>query len=174
MTSHTRRDFLFTAAKLGVGTVTWASGLNMARYDGAAAAQSLRAIQLEAREVMWELAPGKTIRAMTYNGQVPGPEIRAREGERLRVILKNSLCEPTTIHWHGVDVPNPMDGVPGITQKAVQPGETFTYEFEARPAGTRWYHTHVNSARQQDLGLSAPFIIEPQAADPAADREYTL
>ena len=92
----------------------------------------------------WELAPGKTIKAMAYNGQVPGPTIRAREGERLRVVLKNSLSEPTTIHWHGLDVPNAMDGVPGLTQPAVERGGTFTYEFEARPAGTRWYHTHFD------------------------------
>ncbi len=84
------------------------------------------------------------------------------------------LAPPTTIHWHGVDVPAAMDGVPNLSQPAVQPGATFTYEFDARPAGTRWYHTHANSARQLDLGLSAPIIIEPQAADPPADREYTL
>jgi FtsP/CotA-like multicopper oxidase with cupredoxin domain len=112
---------------------------------------------------------------MTYNGQVPGPEIRAREGERLRVVLRNSLREPTTIHWHGVDVPNAMDGVPGVTQKPAQPGETFVYEFEARPAGTRWYHTHFQEHRQMDLGLVAPLIIEPATPEPSAyDREATL
>jgi FtsP/CotA-like multicopper oxidase with cupredoxin domain len=136
---------------------------------------SARTIALEARETTWELVPGKTIRAMTYNGQVPGPEIRAREGERLRVVLKNALAEPTTIHWHGVDVPNAMDGVPGVTQKPVQPGEAFVYEFEARPAGTRWYHTHFQEHRQMDLGLVAPLIIEPATPEPSAyDREATL
>ncbi|HEV8662327.1 MAG TPA: multicopper oxidase domain-containing protein, partial [Candidatus Methylomirabilis sp.] len=70
---------------------------------------------LIARETAWELAPGKVIRAWSYNGQVPGPEIRLREGERVRIVLKNNLPEPTTVHWHGVDVPNPMDGVPGVT-----------------------------------------------------------
>jgi FtsP/CotA-like multicopper oxidase with cupredoxin domain len=132
------------------------------------------AIVLTAQEASWELAPGKRITAWTYNGTVPGHPIRVREGDRVRVAFTNRLAEPTTIHWHGVDVPAAMDGVPDLSQRAVQPGTTFTYEFDARPAGTRWYHTHVNSARQQDLGLSAPFIIEPQAADPAADREYTL
>jgi len=74
-----------------------------------------------------------------------------------------------------VDVPNPMDGVPGVTQKPVQPGESFVYEFEARPAGTRWYHTHAQEHRQMDLGLVAPFIIEPAEGDPFPfDREFTL
>ena len=90
-------------------------------------------------------------------------------------MLKNSLSEPTTIHWHGVDVPNAMDGVPDVTQKPVQPGETFTYEFEARPAGTRWYHTHFDEHRQMDLGLAAPLLIEPSRAEPFAyDRDLTL
>jgi len=112
---------------------------------------------------------------MTYNGQVPGPEIRVRDGELVRIVLKNSLHESTTIHWHGVDVPNAMDGVPGITQKPIQPGETFIYEFEARPAGTRWYHTHSQEHNQLDLGLYAPLIIEPAQPDPFPfDREYTL
>jgi len=135
----------------------------------------VREIHLEAREVRWELAPGKVIKGMAYNGQIPGPELRLEEGERVRIVLRNSLPEPTTIHWHGVDVPNPMDGVPGITQKPVQPGETFVYEFEARPAGTRWYHTHFQEHRQLDLGLYAPLIIEPAGPDPFPfDREYTL
>lgn len=131
-------------------------------------------VKLTVQEIDWELAPGKVIKAWTYNGIVPGETIRVREGDRVRVILKNDLTEPTTIHWHGIDVPTNMDGVPDISQPAVQPGETFVYEFEARPAGTRWYHTHVNSAQQQDFGLSAPFIIEPLAADAPTDREYTL
>jgi FtsP/CotA-like multicopper oxidase with cupredoxin domain len=170
---RTRREFLALAGRLGVGAASL-GGLASPR-PAPASAGTPRIIELEVREVEWQLAPGKTVRAMTYNGQVPGPEIRAREGERLRVILKNSLGEPTTIHWHGVDVPNPMDGVPGVTQRAVQPGETFTYEFEARPAGTRWYHTHADEHRQMDLGLAAPLIIEPADQEPMAyDRDVTL
>jgi FtsP/CotA-like multicopper oxidase with cupredoxin domain len=135
----------------------------------------VREIHLEAREVRWELAPGKVIKGMAYTGQIPGPELRLTEGERVRIVLRNSLPEPTTIHWHGVDVPNSMDGVPGITQKPVAPGQTFVYEFEARPTGTRWYHTHFQEHRQLDLGLYAPLIIEPAGPDPFPfDREYTL
>jgi FtsP/CotA-like multicopper oxidase with cupredoxin domain len=174
-----RREFLSRAALVGIGSVTlptvgaalggWrseASGVGVSR---------VREFRLETREVTWELAPGKVIKAMAYNGQVPGPEIRIKEGERVRVVLRNALGEPTTVHWHGVDVPNAMDGVPGITQKPVPPGGTFVYEFEARPAGTRWYHTHFNDHRQLDLGLVAPLIIEPAGPEPFAfDREYTL
>lgn len=132
------------------------------------------AFEIVAREVEWELAPDKVIRAMTYGGTLPGAAIRVREGQRARITLRNQLREPTTIHWHGVDVPINMDGVPGISQPEVQPGESFVYAFEARPAGTRWYHTHVNSEVQLDAGLSAPFIIEPLAPEPAVDRDYTL
>jgi FtsP/CotA-like multicopper oxidase with cupredoxin domain len=169
-----RRDLLTTAARLGAGAL--GAGLAAGPRPDRAGAGPVRTIHLEAREVSWELAPGRTIKAMAYNGRVPGPEIRAREGERVRIVLRNSLPEPTTIHWHGVDVPNPMDGVPGITQKPVAPGESFVYEFEARPAGTRWYHTHVDEHRQLDLGLAAPLIIEPTGAtEPTAyDRELTF
>ena len=170
---RTRREFLLTAGRLGLGVASVGALASLSRRH--VSADERRTIHLEAREVKWELAPGKRINAMAYNGEVPGPTIRAREGERLRVVLKNALSEPTTVHWHGVDVPNAMDGVPGVTQRAVLPGETFTYEFEARLAGTRWYHTHFDEHRQMDLGLTAPLIIDPKAPDPLSyDREVTL
>ena len=170
---RTRREFLVTAGWLGLGAA--GVGAVVSRSRESVAAGALRTVYLEAREAKWELAPGKTVTAMAYNGQVPGPTIRAREGERLRIVVKNFLSEPTTVHWHGVDVPNAMDGVPGVTQQPVQPGEAFTYEFEARPAGTRWYHTHLNEHRQMDLGLAAPLIIEPTGREPLSyDREATL
>ncbi len=175
-----RREFLRASGQVGLGAVALAFGSGALLPGGSGATEhpgpgGVREIHLEAREVRWELAPGKVIKGMAYNGQIPGPELRLKEGERVRIVLKNSLPEPTTVHWHGVDVPNPMDGVPGITQTPVQPGETFVYEFEARPAGTRWYHTHFQEHRQLDLGLYAPLIIEPAAPDPFPfDREYTL
>jgi FtsP/CotA-like multicopper oxidase with cupredoxin domain len=139
------------------------------------AAPGVREFVLETRETSWELAPGKTVRGMTYNGRIPGPELRVKEGERVRVILRNALAEPTTIHWHGVDVPNAMDGVPGITQAPVPAGGTFVYEFEGRPPGTRWYHTHFQEHRQMDLGLAGPVIIEPAGREAfPVDREHTL
>ena len=168
-----RREFLRSSGVAAVGITLVGSSVLASRR--AVAAGGIREIELVARETRWELAPGKVIKAMTYNGQVPGPTLRLREGERVRITLKNELAEPTTIHWHGVDVPNPMDGVPGITQKPVQPGESFVYEFEARPSGTRWYHTHFAEHKQMDLGLTAPLIIEPAELEPFPfDREYTL
>jgi FtsP/CotA-like multicopper oxidase with cupredoxin domain len=168
-----RRELMRYAALSAAGMALNGNGLLLPRR--AAGATGVRDIGLVTKETRWELSPGKIIKAMTYNGQVPGPTIRLREGERVRITLKNELPEPTTIHWHGVDVPNSMDGVPGITQKPVQPGETFVYEFEARPAGTRWYHTHFQEHKQMDLGLVAPLIIEPRDPEPFAfDRDYTL
>lgn len=171
-----RRIFLKMAGLTALSAA--AAGCAPSQPSPAAAATTFRKpdveVMLTAQETEWELAPGKVIKAWTYNGAVPGEVIRVREGDRVRVILKNELPEPTTIHWHGVDVPTKMDGVPDISQPAVQPGGTFVYEFEARPAGMRWYHTHFNSAQQQDLGLSAPFIIEPLTAGTPTDQEYTL
>lgn len=172
-----RRDFLIRAGQVGAGGLVLALGSRrlLAASSGPSTPSGVREIRLEARELAWDLGGGKTTKAMAYNGQIPGPELRVREGERVRVVLKNSLNEPTTIHWHGVDVPNAMDGVPGVTQEPVGPGETFVYEFEARPAGTRWYHAHFSEHKQLDLGLYAPLIIEPVEAEPFRfDREYTL
>ena len=90
----------------------------------------------------------------------PGPELRVREGERLRVTLDNQLPEPTTIHWHGIPLPNPMDGVPDVTQPAVMPGERFVYEFLATTPGTYFYHSHVGL--QLDRGLVGALIVEPR------------
>ncbi|WP_230991015.1 multicopper oxidase domain-containing protein, partial [Bathymodiolus platifrons methanotrophic gill symbiont] len=80
-----------------------------------------------------------------YNGMVPGPVIRIKLGETLQLKLTNNLPQATTIHWHGVRVPNAMDGVPGVTQPPVQPGESFTYQFTPKDAGTFWFHPHVKA-----------------------------
>jgi FtsP/CotA-like multicopper oxidase with cupredoxin domain len=95
-----------------------------------------------------------------YNGMVPGPEIRVRQGERLRVAVENRLDEETTVHWHGLRVPNAMDGVPYLTQKPIAPGEPFIYEFDAPDAGTYWYHPHQRSFEQVGRGLAGPLIVE--------------
>lgn len=95
-----------------------------------------------------------------YNGKLPGPEIRVKRGERVKVRFKNSLDEPTSVHWHGIRIDNAMDGVSGLTQPAVQPGETFDYDFVAPDAGTYWYHAHHMSWNQVPRGLAGPLIIE--------------
>ncbi|HVQ77127.1 MAG TPA: multicopper oxidase family protein [Candidatus Binatia bacterium] len=174
-----RRRLLLGAGATALGLGGLDAGLTVLRRSPeialAGTMPGVREFVIETREVTWELAPGKTVRGMAYNGRIPGPEIRVKEGERVRVVLKNALREPTTIHWHGVDVPNAMDGVPGVTQEPVSPGGTFVYEFEARPAGTRWYHTHFQGQRQMDLGLGAPLVIESAGREPVAfDREHTL
>src|SRR6266851_4673011 len=96
----------------------------------------------------------------SYNGQIPGPEIRLRQGGRLRVAVENRLPEDTTIHWHGVRVPNAMDGAAYVTQPPIQPDESFVYEFAPPDAGTYWYHPHAHSAEQVGRGLMGAFIVE--------------
>ncbi len=133
--------------------------------------------ELDVGRTGWELAPGKTVDAYAYNGQVPGPELRVTEGDTVRVTVKNGLQEPTTVHWHGVEVPVGMDGVLGLSQAPIQPGDTFTYDFVATPAGTRWYHAHANELAQQGGGLIGALIIEPRGPPPQSarpDREFTL
>ncbi|MBA4782133.1 MAG: multicopper oxidase family protein [Rhizobiales bacterium] len=105
-----------------------------------------------------------------YGGIVPGPEIRVRQGDRLRIEVENALDEETTVHWHGLRVPNAMDGVPNLTQAPIAPGETFTYEFDAVDAGTFWYHPHQRSFEQVGRGLYGALIIE-EADPPRVDRE---
>ena len=124
----------------------------------------VKVFELTARPIKWETEPGKLVDAWAYNEQVPGPQIRVTEGDRVRVVLKNSLPESTAIHYHGVIVPNDQDGVPFITQPPVKPGQTYTYEFTAKPgnAGSHMYHSHHNAAKQVGLGLLGAFIIEPR------------
>jgi FtsP/CotA-like multicopper oxidase with cupredoxin domain len=121
-----------------------------------------KVFELTTKMVKWTLTDGVTVNAMTYNGTVPGPMIRVTEGDQVRILVRNELDEPTTIHWHGVEVPNNMDGVPGVTQEPILPGETFTYEFTAKPAGTFMYHSHYEGDIQVSAGLYAPFIIDPK------------
>ena len=91
--------------------------------------KGVKVYELTATEMRWEVAPGQTVPAMAYNGQVPGPEIRVKEGDRVRVVLKNELSESTSIHFHGLELPNDQDGVPFITQPPIKPGASYTYEF---------------------------------------------
>ena len=105
-----------------------------------------------------------------YDGVVTGPEIRLRQGERVRIVVENKLPQDTTIHWHGVRVPNAMDGAPDVTQPSIQPGESFVYEFTAPDSGTYWYHPHAHSAEQVGRGLAGPFIVE-ELDPPRVDRD---
>ena len=123
--------------------------------------------ELETRPVLWRILPDVKVTAYTYNGTVPGPELRIPYGQRVRIVVRNELPDPTTVHWHGLAVPNAMDGVPGVTQDPIPSGGMFTYEFAAIPAGrdsqggTFFYHSHFEEDRQVSLGLSGALIVEP-------------
>ncbi len=123
----------------------------------------VKVFELTARPVRWNILDNVKVTAWTYNGTVPGPMIRVTEGDKVRIVLKNELPEATSIHWHGIPVPNAMDGVTPIP-----PGESFAYEFTSPPAGTFMYHSHIASDKQVMVGLYAPFIVDPQT--PPADK----
>lgn len=141
------------------------------------ASDGTKQFELSAEPIRWEYQKDKTITAWGFNGQVPGPEIRVTEGDKVRINFTNNLPKATTVHWHGLDVPNSMDGVPGVTQDAIKPGESFSYEFTATPGGTRFYHTHGSTmgdeAQQSDMGLSGAFIVEPSNYQ-KPDKEFTV
>jgi len=176
----TRRDFL-NIAGLGAGTLFFSScGLlpmqagearSLPTFPHAASTGQIVEHTLEAAPTTLSLG-GKSITTWTYNGGLPGPEIRLVEGDTLRVTVKNRLPEGTTIHWHGVPVKNAMDGVPDVTQTPIKPGQDFTYEFLAPTAGTYFYHSHAGL--QLDRGLYGPLIVKPTHETLKYDREYVL
>ena len=122
-------------------------------------------IEMEAQVATVEIAPGLEVEAWTYNGLIPGPLVRVNVGNRLIVHFTNRLPVPSTIHWHGLRIPIEMDGVPGYSQPAVEPGESFTYDFIVPDAGIYWYHPHVMSAAQVGFGLSGAFLVEDPDED---------
>ena len=118
---------------------------------------------------------GRTGKASAINGTVPGPLVKLREGDKVRLNVKNSMMdtEHSSIHWHGLLVPFRMDGVPGINFNGIQPGETYEYEFEVKQAGTYWYHSH--SFFQEQTGTYGPLVIEPKTPEPFSyDRDYAV
>ncbi|MBV8595175.1 MAG: multicopper oxidase domain-containing protein [Candidatus Eremiobacteraeota bacterium] len=122
----------------------------------------------------WEVAPGIVTQAWTYNGTVPGPTIHVRQGDRVRVVLVNDLPAPTTVHFHGLPVDPDMDGVPGMSQNAVQPGQSFVYEFTARDAGTYIYHTHFDDLNQLDRGLYGAVVVDEAKPQTHYNRDYLM
>jgi FtsP/CotA-like multicopper oxidase with cupredoxin domain len=131
-------------------------------------------VNLEAGVSRVRYAAQQETEAWTYNGDIPGPLIRARVGDRLIVHFTNKLTQPTTVHWHGMRVPIEMDGVPGISQPEVQPGSSFTYDFVVRDAGLFWYHPHVMSAMQVGYGLYGAVLVEDPAEDAGIADELVL
>src|SRR5450631_1404237 len=117
---------------------------------------------LVAEEVTREIAPGMTVTLWGYNGQTPGPTIEAVEGDRVRIYVTNKLPEHTSVHWHGMLVPNGMDGVGGLTQPHIPPGQTFVYEFAIKNSGTFMYHPHADEMVQMAMGMMGSFVIHPR------------
>jgi manganese oxidase len=135
----------------------------------------IKVFHLIAEEVDHEFTPGLRAHCWGFNGQVHGPTIEAVEGDRVRIYVTNNLPEGTSIHWHGLLVPSGMDGVGGLSQKTIEPGETYKYEFKLRQHGTYMYHSHSDEMIQIALGMMGMFIIHPRTpTGPKADRDFVL
>ena len=135
----------------------------------------VKVFHLIAEGVDHEFAPGLRAYCWGFNGQVHGPTIEAVEGDRVRIYVTNKLPENTTIHWHGLLVPSGMDGVAGLSQKSIKPGETYKYEFTLRQHGTHMYHSHCDDMTQIALGLMGMIVIHPRTpTGPKVDRDFVL
>jgi FtsP/CotA-like multicopper oxidase with cupredoxin domain len=136
----------------------------------------VKVFALETSVIRWTILPGVTVDAYAFNDQIPGPRIHVREGDHVRIDVRNRLPESTTVHWHGLVLPNVMDGPAMITQDPIESGGVYHYEFTVVQSGTYLYHSHDHVDRQQALGLYGAFIIDPAQPDPAlaADHEYDV
>jgi len=134
-----------------------------------------KVFHLIAEDVEHEFAPGMKAHCWGYNGRVHGPTIEAVEGDRVRIYVTNRLDVPTSVHWHGFLIPNGMDGVGGLTQRPIPPGDTFKYEFVLRQHGTYMYHSHHDEMTQMAMGMMGMFVIHPRnPSSPPPDRDYTF
>ena len=133
----------------------------------------VKEFRLHIAPMPWETKPGVVRQAYAINGQVPGPTIRANEGDRLRFIVKNDMPEDTSIHWHGMVLPNDQDGVPGLTQPLIEPGQTYVYEWKAITTGSHWYHSHMHGD-QLSRGVYGSLEIVPRLGDIHADRDFRV
>lgn len=170
MDAHHQEGVQVFLDRIGQDPAFWGTRLEPV-MDG-----DVKVFNLTCSEIMWETMPGTAFPAMAYNGIVPGPEIRVTEGDHVRVVVTNEMTQSTAVHFHGLYVPNNMDGVPFITQPPIRPGETFTYEFTVRNAGSHMYHSHHNAAEQVTSGLLGAFIVEPRDAsrEPTVSADYTF
>ena len=133
----------------------------------------VKEFHLVAEEIEHEYAPGSVAKCWGYNGTTPGPTIEAVEGDRVRILVTNGLKEHTTIHWHGILLPSGMDGVGGLTQPQIGPGETYAYEFTLKQHGTHMYHPHADEMVQMAVGMMGMFIIHPRNGEATpVDRDY--
>ncbi len=190
------RRKLLLGAGAGLGAAVMASDRRAQAHDGAAHSPPTRTskvhtpdgwtlpyrlrdgvkeFHLVAEAIEHEFAPGSVAKCWGYNGTTPGPTIEAVEGDRVRILVTNRLGEPTSVHWHGLKLPSGMDGVGGLTQPHIPPGETFVYEFTLRQHGTHMYHPHSDEMTQMAMGMMGLFIIHPRDGEPEPiDRDYAL
>lgn len=159
------------AARRGQARVKTLNGRSLEwRMNG-----GFKEFHLIAGEFEHEFAPGSRARCWGYNGSTPGPTIEAVEGDRVRILVTNRLPEPTTVHWHGLLIPNGMEGVGGLNQGHILPGETWAYEFTLREHGTFMYHPHADEMTQLAFGMMGMFIVHPRVpVDPPVDRDYAF
>jgi len=133
----------------------------------------VKVFDIRVEHVRTELIPGRVLDGWGFNGSIPGPTIQVTEGDRVRLNVENRLPEPFSMHWHGLEIPNDMDGMPGISQESIPPGGRFVYEFTLKQNGTFFYHSHM--AMQEMMGLIGLFIIHPRRAHtPRVDRDFGL
>ena len=152
----------YGGATAGDGAVH--EGMSVVEFRGPRGTPQRR-FTLTAQEGPVRLASGRTVEALSFNGTVPGPELRVREGDLVEAILRNrDVADGVTVHWHGIDLRNAEDGVAGVTQDAVRPGESHVYRFQADQVGTFWYHAHQASASEVRRGLYGALVIEPRTA----------
>ncbi len=158
-------------ANIGQDDLFWNRDLEYTISD-----DGYKEFRITIEEVEWETSPGNVFPAFAYNGIVPGPTLRCKQNEKVRVIVTNNMSESSGIHFHGVDVPNEVDGVPFITQPPIEPGQTYTYEFVPRNYGSHMYHSHHNAAEQVVRGLLGAFVIEPEdtSREPEVTADYVM
>ena len=136
--------------------------------------RGVKVFHLVAEPVKHEFAPGMVGNCWGYNGRTPGPTIEAVEGDRVRILVTNKLPEATSIHWHGMIIPNGMDGVAGLNQPAIPPGETWVYEFPLKTSGSFMYHPHSDETLQLALGMMGMFVVHPRDGSRRVDRDYCI
>lgn len=136
----------------------------------------VKVFDIEASVIRWNILPDVTVQAYAYNRQIPGPRLELTEGDRVRINVRNTLPESTTVHWHGLILPNEMDGPAKVTQAPIPPGGSYSYEYTVGQHGTYFYHSHDHPDRQQALGLYGALIIQPKdpSAEVKADHEYAI
>ncbi len=163
-------DYHCTVSRRGFLAAAAGAAISASLRPTRASALEERQIKAAPGEARFSGSDGPSTAAWTYNGAISGPALRLRQGRPVRITVENGLDEDTTVHWHGIRLPNAMDGVPGLAQPPIKPGESFLYEFTPPDAGTFWYHPHADSLVQLGRGLAGPLIVEE--AEPAAfDRD---